>query len=63
MFYCGDDAEAKGVARRLATELGFDAVDAGGLERARLLEALALLWISLAVGGMGREIAFKLARR
>jgi len=64
MFYCGDDADAKTVASRLATELGFDPVDAGKLEQARLLEPLALLWIRLAyVQQMGREIAFKLLRR
>jgi predicted dinucleotide-binding enzyme len=63
MFYAGDDAGAKAIARDLATDLGFDAVDAGGLERARELEHLAMLWIGLAMGGMGRDIAFKLARR
>jgi 8-hydroxy-5-deazaflavin:NADPH oxidoreductase len=64
MFYCGDDPEAKAVAARLAADLGFDPVDAGKLEQARLLEPLALLWIRLAyVQQMGREIAFKLLRR
>ena len=63
MFYAGDDAGAKRTVHRLASDLGFDPVDAGALVRARELEHLALLWISLAMGGMGREIAFKLARR
>ncbi|MFL5560937.1 MAG: NADPH-dependent F420 reductase [Gemmatimonadaceae bacterium] len=63
MFYAGDDVAAKGVARTLATELGFEPVDAGALVRARELEHLALLWISLAFGGMGREIAFRLVKR
>jgi 8-hydroxy-5-deazaflavin:NADPH oxidoreductase len=64
MFYCGDDAGAKAVAARLAADLGFDPVDAGNLEQARLLEPLALLWIRLAyVQKQGREIAFKLLRR
>ena len=31
MFYCGDDAEAKRIAFQLATELGFDPIDAGPL--------------------------------
>ncbi len=63
MLYAGDDAAAKAVARQLAEELGFDAVDAGGLVRARELEHLAVLWIGLAYGGMGRDIAFGLLRR
>ena len=63
MFYAGDDAPAKDVARQLAVDLGFDAVDAGGLERARQLEHLAALWIGLAYGGHGRDIAFRLVRR
>lgn len=64
MFYCGDDAEAKNVAARLAEELGFEAVDAGPLAEARSLEHLALLWIHLAyVQKLGRGIAFKLMRR
>jgi predicted dinucleotide-binding enzyme len=64
MFYCGDDAEAKATGARLAADLGFDPVDAGNLEQARLLEPLALLWIRLAyVQSQGRDIAFKLMKR
>jgi predicted dinucleotide-binding enzyme len=64
MFYCGDDAAAKAVGARLAADLGFDPVDAGKLDQARLLEPLALLWIRLAyVQNQGRDIAFKLMKR
>lgn len=64
MFYCGDDAGAKAAAAQLAGDLGFDPVDAGALDQARLLEPLALLWIRLAyVQKMGRDIAFKLMKR
>lgn len=63
MFYAGDDARAKTVAGALAEALGFDTVDAGPLTRARELEHLASLWISLAFGGLGRDIAFRLVRR
>jgi len=64
MFVCGDDAEAKPTVLRLVEDLGFDAVDAGGLKIARLLEPLAMLWIHLALHqGLGREIAFALLRR
>jgi NADPH-dependent F420 reductase len=63
MFVAGDDAEAKRIALELARDLGFDPVDAGALPRARELEHLAILWIALAMGGLGREIAFRLVRR
>src|SRR5262245_27309628 len=63
MFYAGDDPAAKAVAAGLATDLGFDAVDAGPLANARLLEPFGMLWIYLAVlGGQGRDIAFRLMR-
>ena len=49
MFYCGDDANAKRIAAGLASDLGFDPVDAGPLKNAHLLESLAVLWITLAL--------------
>ncbi len=64
MFICGDDAAAKTAVTQLAQDLGFDVADVGGLNKARLLEPLALVWISLAIQqGMGRHIAFKLVHR
>jgi 8-hydroxy-5-deazaflavin:NADPH oxidoreductase len=63
MFYCGDDGEAKRTVAQLADELGFDAQDAGPLRQARVLEPFAMLWISLAFGGYGRDIAFAMLRR
>jgi len=64
LFYCGDDAEAKQVAKQLARELGFSAEDRGPLTRARVLKPFAMLWITLAmVQGYGREIGFSLLRR
>lgn len=63
MFYCGDDAGAKGIAGQLATELGFNAIDAGPLAQARLLEPFALLWISLAMKqGFGFHWGFTVAK-
>jgi 8-hydroxy-5-deazaflavin:NADPH oxidoreductase len=63
MFVCGDDDAAKSVTAGLVTELGFDAVDAGELMLARLLEPYALLWIHLALRrGFGTNFAFGLLR-
>jgi len=64
MFYAGDDPSAKKIAHKLASDLGFDAVDAGGLSQSHSLEILASLWGSLAYGQkLGRGIAFRLMRR
>lgn len=64
MFVCGDDEAAKPAVLRLASDTGFDAVDAGKLVQARLLEPWAMLWISLAFSGtIGREFGFALLRR
>lgn len=64
MCICGDDAAAKASVSKLAEDLGFEAVDAGPLRNARLLEPFAMLWIYLAIKqGLGPDIAFKLLRR
>ncbi len=64
LFLCGDDAASKPTVLGLASELGFEAIDAGGLEVARLLEPYGMLWIHLAlVRGLGRDFAFGLLRR
>ena len=63
MFYCGDDASAKLIVAELGNQLGFDMVDAGPLSQSRWLEAMAILWISMAFkyGGSQRS-AFRLLR-
>jgi predicted dinucleotide-binding enzyme len=64
MFVAGDDAAAKPLVMRLATDAGFEAVDAGGLAESRLLEAYAMLWIELArKRGLGSDFTFTLQRR
>jgi 8-hydroxy-5-deazaflavin:NADPH oxidoreductase len=60
-FVAGDDAEAKTAVLGLARDIGFDAVDAGPLKNARLLEPLAYFNIQLGyVLNMGTQIGFKL---
>ena len=64
MFVCGDDEAAKSTVLRLAGDVGFDAVDAGKLTQARLLEPWAMLWLSLYFrGAVGQEFGFALLRR
>jgi 8-hydroxy-5-deazaflavin:NADPH oxidoreductase len=64
MFVAGDDAAGKKVVLDLVSALGFEAVDAGELAIARLLEPFAMLWIHLmARRNQGRNFAFSLLRR
>jgi predicted dinucleotide-binding enzyme len=57
----GDDADAKQVVIDLSRAIGFDAVDAGPLVNARLLEPLGALNIQLGYGmKMGTQVGFKL---
>jgi 8-hydroxy-5-deazaflavin:NADPH oxidoreductase len=59
MFVAGDDREAKAVALGLVRDLGFDALDAGALRAARLLEPFGMVWINQAMlRGHGRDWAF-----
>ena len=64
MFVAGDDPDATTTAAKLAKDIGFEGIALPSLARARDLEAMALLWIKMAVQwGHGRNIAFGLARR
>jgi NADPH-dependent F420 reductase len=47
VFIAGDDVEAKGIVQRLVDESGLRPVDVGPLRRARELEALGYLHISV----------------
>ena len=59
MFVAGDDEARKPVVMQLVSDLGFQAIDAGGLALARLLEAFGMLWIHMALNRkIGRDNAF-----
>ena len=63
VFLAGDDAEAKTVVTRLVEDGGLVAIDAGPLHRARQLEALGLLGITLQFSlGTGFGTGWKLVR-
>jgi 8-hydroxy-5-deazaflavin:NADPH oxidoreductase len=44
MFICGDDAAAKAETTSVLKEFGWEAADMGGVEGARAIEPLAMLW-------------------
>jgi predicted dinucleotide-binding enzyme len=59
MPVAGDDADSRRRVIALATLLGFDAVDLGGLAAARYLEPWAMVWIKMAMRlGHGRNFGF-----
>jgi 8-hydroxy-5-deazaflavin:NADPH oxidoreductase len=60
VIVCSDDDKARRTVMRLAGELGFDAVNGGGLRSARSVEGLGLLWASLAYdAGYGERVSFR----
>jgi predicted dinucleotide-binding enzyme len=63
MFICGNDATAKRTVTQLLTELGWPAVDIGGIEGARLLEPMCILWVLYGVRTNGWNHAFKMLRK
>jgi 8-hydroxy-5-deazaflavin:NADPH oxidoreductase len=64
MFVAGDEPTGKATVLALVGALGFEAIDAGALRVARLLEPYAMLWIHLMVHQkIGRHFAFSLMRR
>jgi hypothetical protein len=63
-YYCGDDDAAKAALAPLITAAGLRPFDAGPLRNARYLEAMAMLWIDLAVKrGRGPTFGFRTLER
>jgi predicted dinucleotide-binding enzyme len=63
-YFCGDDAAAKSAVAPLIAAAGLRPFDAGPLRNARHLEAMAMLWIDLAVKrGRGPSFGFRTLER
>jgi predicted dinucleotide-binding enzyme len=63
MYVAGDDTARKPQVLSLVADLGFEAVDAGPLRIARLLEPMAMLWIHMALSrGASQSRAFALTQ-
>jgi hypothetical protein len=63
MFICGNDAGAKRVVEGVLDQFGWESADMGGVEAARAIEPLCMLWC---IPGFLRnewDHAFKLVRR
>lgn len=63
MFLCGNDAEAKNAVAGICQRFGWGVVDVGGIEGARLLEPMCILWVSYGTRSGTWNHAFKLLRK
>ncbi len=64
MFICGNDAEAKKKVTEILTAFGWPgSIDIGGIEGARLLEPLCILWVIYGAATSTWNHAFKLLRK
>jgi len=63
MFIAGNDAGAKQTVTRICKEFGWPVVDIGGIEGARLLEPLAMLWVVVGFKLNQWEQAWKLLHK
>jgi predicted dinucleotide-binding enzyme len=62
-FVAGDDEAARRVVMSLTEDVGLEAMDAGPLSRARLLEPLTFAWIAASRALGTREIGLAIVRR
>lgn len=63
MFICGNDEGAKKMVTDILTAFGWESVDIGGIEGSRLLEPLAMLWITYYFRTNTGNHVFKLLRK
>jgi 8-hydroxy-5-deazaflavin:NADPH oxidoreductase len=63
MFIAGDDAQAKETVTGILRDFGWEIVDIGGIEGARLLEPMCILWVNYAMRNGSANHAFKLLRK
>jgi len=62
-FIAGNDEQAKLTVKTLIEEFGWEVLDAGGIDQAFFLEALASLWVNYSIKAGHREQAFRLLTR
>lgn len=63
MLIAGNDDDAKRVVTGILDRFGWDTIDIGGIEGARVLEPLAILWVVCGIRQGSFDHAFKLLRK
>jgi len=60
MFVCGDDETAKSAVSGICSSFGWNVIDIGGIDGARLLEPMCILWVKVGFRTGSWSHAFKL---
>jgi predicted dinucleotide-binding enzyme len=60
MFICGNDAAAKKIVTQILDQFGWETADMGGVEAARAIEPLCMLWVIRGLRENKFDHAFKL---
>jgi predicted dinucleotide-binding enzyme len=63
MFICGNNGAAKNAVTEILKAFGWNTIDIGGIEGARLLEPMCVLWVLYGVRTNTWNHAFKLLRQ
>ena len=63
MFICGNDEPSKKAVGAILEQFGWETADMGGVEGARAIEPLCILWCIPGLRGGGWSHAFKLLRK
>jgi predicted dinucleotide-binding enzyme len=63
MFICGDDEGAKKTVAEITKSFGWGVIDTGGIEGARLLEPLCIIWVGYGIKTGTWNHAYKLLRK
>lgn len=63
MFICGDHPVAKNTVKNICEQFGWPVIDIGGIEGARELEPLCILWVKYGIQNKTWNHAFKLLRK
>lgn len=63
MFICGNDNVAKNTVTNICEQFGWPVIDTGGIEGARELEPLCILWVKYGIQNGSWDHAFKLLKK
>lgn len=63
MFLCGNDDGARMKVAKIVEEFGWRAVDLGGIESSRYLEAMCMTWVLYGIRTNSWNHAFKLLKK